>query len=118
MNSISVSRGYDIKRRPSAVAADKGYSYRFIRRWLRQKGLRAVIPQRTDQLARHKGRPIKFDKEAYKQRNVVERCLGWLKEFRRLSTRYEKQAVNFLAMLRLGCIRLILRKLCRLFNTA
>jgi transposase len=53
----------------------------------------------------------KFDREAYRRRNVVERCVGWLKENRRLATRYEKLAVNFLALVKLAMIRLCLRKL-------
>jgi transposase len=54
---------------------------------------------------------VKFDREAYRRRNVVERCVGWLKENRRLATRFEKLAVNFLALVQLAMIRLCLRKL-------
>jgi transposase len=88
--------------RPRRLAGDKGYSYPRIRCWLRQKRIEAVIPQRSDQRARHHGRPLKFDREAYRQRNVVERCIGWLKENRRVAARYEKLATNYLGMLKLA----------------
>lgn len=88
------------RRRPKRLAGDKGYSYRRIRRYLRRRRIKAVIPTRKDQR-----RNPHFDKEAYRRRNVVERCVAWLKENRRLATRYEKLAVNFLAMVKLAMIR-------------
>ena len=54
---------------------------------------------------RKQGRPPKLDRESYQRRNVVERCIGWLKHARRIATRYEKTAVNFLAMLKLAMIQ-------------
>ncbi len=48
--------------------------------------------------------------EAYKKRNVVERCLLWLKECRRVATRYEKLAATYAAMVNLAAIRRLLRK--------
>ena len=50
---------------------------------LRRHRIEAVIPQRKDPRASQRGRPLKFDRDAYRQRNVVERCIGWLKENRR-----------------------------------
>ncbi len=91
--------------RPKRQAGDKGYSYPRIRTWLRQHGIEAVIPQRDDQRARHRGRPLKFNKDLYRQRNVVERCIGWLKEYRRIATRHEKLATNYLGMLKLAMIK-------------
>ena len=88
------------RRRPKRLAGDKGYSYRRIRRYLRRRGIKAVIPTRKDQK-----RNPHFDKETYRRRNVVERCVAWLKESRRLATRHEKLAVNFLAMVKLAMIR-------------
>lgn len=88
------------RTRPKALAGDKGYSYRRIRTYLRRRGIRAVIPTRKDQ------RPNpRFDRETYRRRNAVERCVGRLKEGRRLATRFEKLAVNFLAMVKLAMIR-------------
>lgn len=91
--------------RPRKLAGDKGYSYPRIRCWLRMKRIEAVIPQRSDQRAQHRGRPFKFDRQAYRQRNVVERCVGWLKENRRVAVRYEKLAINYRGMLNLAMIR-------------
>ena len=97
------------RRRPGRVAGDNGYSYQRIRDWLRRRGIGAVIPQRSDQLAHHLGRPLNFDKEAYRRRSVIECCIGWLKECRRIATRFEKLALNFLAMVKLAIIRRYLR---------
>lgn len=94
------------RRRPKRLAGDKGYSYRRVRRYLRRRGIKAVIPTRKDQR-----RNPRFDKETYRRRNVVERCVAWLKENRRLATRHEKLAVNFLAMAKLAMIRRCLRLL-------
>ena len=91
--------------RPRKLAGDKAYSYPRVRKRLRCRRIEAVIPQRRDQKKRHRGRPLKFDREAYRQRNVVERCVGWLKENRRVAARYEKLATNYLGMLKLAVIR-------------
>ena len=90
--------------RPRRLAADKGYSYPRIRRWLRGHGIQAVIPRRSGQRRQHRGR-LKFDPKAYRQRPAVERCIGRLKEFRRIATRYDKPAASFLAMIDLARIR-------------
>ena len=97
------------KCRPERVAGDKGYSYPRIRRWLRRHKIEAVIPQRSDQIAQHRGRPLKFDKDAYRQRSIIERCIGWLKKCRRLATRFEKLAVNFLAMIKVAILERYLK---------
>ena len=102
--SIKLPRGRPITR-PRKLAGDKAYSQKRIRQWLAAKGIEAVIPQRSDQIRQHKAQPLKFDRKAYRQRNVIERCIGWLKECRRLSTRYEKLAENFLAMVTLAMIQ-------------
>ena len=77
---------------PERRAADKGYSYRPIRRWIKRRGIHGVIPTRKDQ-----PRDLGFEKAQYRRRNIVERAVGWYKECRRLGTRYEKLAVNYLA---------------------
>lgn len=91
--------------RPCGLAGDKAYSNPRIRQWLRQHGIKAIIPQKSDEIRRHRGRPLNFDREAYRQRNVVERCIGWLKENRRIATRYEKLAINYLGMLKLAMLK-------------
>ena len=84
---------------PGCVVGDKGYSYERIRRYLARRGIAAVIPLRSDQ-----GRDPGFDRETYRQRNRVERLIGRLKQWRRITTRYEKRAANYLAMLTLAAI--------------
>ncbi|PQQ35754.1 IS5/IS1182 family transposase, partial [Photorhabdus luminescens] len=71
-------------------------------------GIKVIIPYKSNEKARSDGR-VKFDHETYRRRNVVERCFGRLKEHRRIATRYEKTARNYIAMVKLGCIRLFLK---------
>lgn len=87
------------RTRPKRVAGDKGYSFPPVRRMLRDRRITPVIPTRSNQ----PGDP-RFDREAYKRRNVVERLVGWLKERRRLCTRFEKLADSYLAMVKLAFI--------------
>ncbi len=97
------------RRRPRRLAGDKGYSYLRVREYLRGRGIGAVIPRRKDQ--NPDDRRHRFDREAYRRRNVIERCVNWLKENRRLGTRYEKLAVNFLALVKLAAVRLCFKRL-------
>ncbi len=86
--------------RPERVVGDKGYSGKKIREYLRKRGIGAVIARQKNE-KRKKGR---FDKEAYRKRNVVERAINRLKQFRRVATRYEKRAANYRAMLVIAAI--------------
>ncbi|MGW6894581.1 IS5 family transposase [Streptomyces chartreusis] len=103
-------------RRPEAVIADRAYSSRAIRTGLRRCGIRAVIPERSDQIASRKrrgsagGRPPAFGPEQYKARNVVERCFNRLKQFRAVATRFDQLAARYLAGLRLASLILWLRE--------
>ena len=81
----------------------------FEAQWLRRHAIRAVIPRRSDQHP-DDGR-VRFYREAYRRRNTVEQCNGWLKECRRIATRFEKLAVNFLAMIHLAFIERYFRVL-------
>jgi transposase len=87
--------------RPQRVVADKGYSSGPLRRYLRRRGIRYTIPRKDNET--HRG---KFDKQIYRERNRVERCFNRLKQFRRIATRYEKNAQNYLAMLTIAAIML------------
>jgi transposase len=89
---------------PEKLAADKGFSAAHIREWLKRRHIEAVIPTRKNQ-----PRQAVFDKASYRQRNLIERVVGWLKERRRLGTRYEKLAVNFAAFWMVGIIDYVLR---------
>jgi transposase len=90
------------RSRPDALAGDKGYSYPRIRRWLRDHAIKAVIPMRDDQREHHRGRLPDFDSDAYRRRSIIECCIGWLKECRRIATRFEKLALNYLAMVKVA----------------
>ena len=92
MQRISLPRRRGRHRWPKGLAGDKGYSYPGIRRWLGRRRIDDVIPTRKDQV-----RDPDFDKDEYRKRNIIERVVGWLKESRRLLTRFEKLAVNYLA---------------------
>jgi len=89
------------RTRPDAVLGDKAYSSLATRRLLRSRGIIAVIPEPRDQQANRKrrgrrgGRPVSYDLEAYKGRNVVERSFNALKQWRGLATRYDKLAVIY-----------------------
>lgn len=98
------------KRRhtPRKLAADKGYSVQRVRDWLIEQHIEPVIPHKDNETARHDPK-IHFDREAYRGRAVVEQCVGWLKEYRRIGTRFEKLAVNYHGMLQLAMICQYLR---------
>jgi transposase len=89
------------RRRPKRVVGDKGYSSRKVRRYLRRHGIGATIPKKADEKPQRL-----FDRALYRERNRVERCINRLKQFRRVATRYEKLAVNYLAMVTLAAILL------------
>ena len=95
------------RTRPKAVAGDKGYSYESVRAYLAARRITAVIPTRADQPRRDD-----FDKRRYRKRNAVERCVGWLKWSRRLETRHDKLAVNYLAITKIAMIRRCARLIC------
>ena len=112
MNAVRIRRPLGPpRRRPRALAGDKGYSHPRIRRRLSRQAVRAVIPQRSGQQACHRGRPLSFDRESYRRRNVIECCIRWLRECRRTATRFEKLALNFLAMVRIAIMQRYLRLL-------
>jgi transposase len=105
-------RRRDRKRRhkPKKIAGDKGYSTQSLRNWLGRQNIEAVIPHKDNEKARWNP-DVTFDKTAYRGRAVVEQCVGWLKEFRRIGTRFEKLAVHFHGMLQLAMIRRYLKML-------
>jgi transposase len=87
--------------RPDRVAGDKGYSSLAVRRYLKRREIEAVIPTKAGQAPNSA-----FDRAAYRERNVVERLINRLKQWRRVATRYEKRATNYLAMLTVAAILL------------
>ena len=98
--AVSRPRGRP-RLRPRRVAGDKAFAGQPSRTHLRSRGIGAVIPTKSTQ-PRRRG----FDREAYRARNRVERLFNRLKQFRRIATRYEKRAQNYLAMLHVAAIML------------
>lgn len=89
------------RTRPRLLLADKAHGYPVYRARLRRRGIPHAIPLRADhraRLAHRPGRRPAFDKAAYRQRNVVERCISWMKEWRGLATRYERNADHYRAV--------------------
>ena len=103
------------RQRPRRVIADKAYSHPSTRQALRRRRIAFTCPERSDQIARRKnrgpagGRPPVFDKDIYKQRNVVLRCFNRLKQFRGLATRYAKRAAYYRSEVVIATIALWLR---------
>lgn len=89
------------RTRPDSVLADKAYSSRAIRSELRRRGIVAVIPEPRGQRGHRRrrgsrgGRPVTYDADAYKGRNVVERSFNALKHWRGLATRYDELAIVY-----------------------
>ena len=110
MGRYIASRQHRRRRKPRKLVGDKGYSVPRIRDWLRAQGIEPVIPHRDNEHAR-RDPSVRFDRGAYRQRHVIEQCVGWLKELRRIGTRFEKLAVHFHAMLQLAMIRQYLKLL-------
>ena len=81
------------------LIADKGYDGDDLRAEVIKRGAKPVIPNKANRVNLHP-----FDKRAYKGRNVIERCFCRLKDFRRVATRYDKLARNFLASVQLAAI--------------
>ena len=96
------------KSRPKRLAGDKGYSSGTIRTYLKDRGIEPIIPHRDNENARHDPE-VEFDTETYRRRSIVEQSIGWLKECRRIGTRFEKLAINFLAMVKLAMVKCTLK---------
>jgi transposase len=92
---------------PVALAGDKGYRADWIDDYLLGLDITPVIPSKANE--NRDTRAVEFDPDAYRNRNIVERLIGWLKECRRVFSRFEKTAKNFAGMIRLAFIQRYLR---------
>jgi transposase len=82
-----------------ALIADKAYDANALREALKAAGAKVVIPSTAT-----RARAIAYDKQLYKKRNLIERMFCRLKDFRRIATRYDKLARNFLAAAHIAAI--------------
>ena len=102
LDALSVARkGLGRPRtRPDMLRGDKAYSSRATRQTLRRRGIKAVIPEPSDQQQHRRnrgsrgGRPVGLDMEAYRGRNVIERGYSDVKQWRGLATRYDKLEIG------------------------
>ena len=95
---------------PVAMAGDKGYRADWIDEYLLNLGIRPVIPSKENE--DRNARPVEFDEQAYRRRSIIEQLIGWLKECRRVFSRFEKTAKNFGGMLKMAFIQRYLRLMC------
>ncbi len=95
---------------PIALAGDKGYRADWIDQCLQELGIRPIIPSKVNEDPQK--RAEYFDQEQYRDRNIIERLIGWLKECRRVFSRFEKTARNFGGFIKMACIQRYLRLGC------
>lgn len=96
---------------PVGLAGDKAYRANWIDEHLLDLGIQPIIPSKNNE--DRSVRTIPFDHETYRQRNIIERLIGWLKECRRLLTRFDKTAINFGGFVKLAFIQRYLKLMCR-----
>ncbi|MEO1528027.1 MAG: transposase [Planctomycetota bacterium] len=99
-NTIGNLPSYRYNKRPDSIAGDKGYSGKAIRNLIASRSITAVIPSRSNE-----SRSDSFDRASYRNRNIVERPIGWLKESRRIATRYDKLRCTYIAFVYLAATR-------------
>jgi transposase len=89
---------------PGAVIADKAFDSDALVRSIESRGAAAVIPSKKNRVVARD-----YDQHVYKERNKVERFINLIKQYRRVATRYEKTARNFLAFVHVAAVMVLLR---------
>jgi transposase len=93
---------------PERMIGDRAYDSDRLDERLKEQGVEMIAPERRNKRKRTQdGRPLR----RYLRRWHIERLFAWLKNFRRLTSRWERYAVNFLGMVQLGCALILLRHL-------
>ncbi|MCF5370969.1 IS5 family transposase [Pseudomonas sp. PA-4-8C] len=98
------------RKRCRWLLAAKGYDAEALRQYCDRYRMQPVIPLRSMKRKTKPGLPRLFDRPKYRQRNIIERMFGWLKENRRIVTRFDKLATSFAAMVSLACAMRCLRQ--------
>lgn len=109
--SIPSSQRGRPRKRCKWLLADKGYDAEALRRYCDQYRMQPVILLLSMKRKPKPGLPRLFDRPKYRQRNIIERMFGWLKENRRIVTRFDKLAKSYAAMVSLACSMRCLRHL-------
>ena len=89
---------------PEVVIADKGYDKKALVEQIESRGAMAVIPTQKDRKVQRQ-----IDEHLYRERNLCERFWNKAKQYRRVATRYEKKAVNFLAFVKVAAMMVMLQ---------
>jgi len=97
------------RKRCRWLLADKGYDAEALRRYCDRYRMQPVTPLRSMKRKPKPGLPRLFDRPKYRQRNIIERMFGWLKENRRIVTHFDKLAKNYAPMVSLACAMRCLR---------
>jgi transposase len=102
----TIDNGF-LEHAPDRLIGDRAYDSNLLDdRLLRERGIELIAPHlRTRASKTQDGRPLR----RYKRRWLIERLFAWLQNYRRLITRWERYAENFLGFVQLGCICILLR---------
>lgn len=98
-----------VEELPPRLIGDKAWDGGALQARLKnERGIDLIAPKKANSRRFQDGRKLR----RYRRRWKVERLFAWLKRWRRIATRWEKKADNFLGFVQLGCIVLLLRALC------
>lgn len=101
------------RTRPEQLCADRGYTSKHFRTYLRKRGIKNCIPEkrRPKRWKPKRGRPIRYDAELYKQRFIIERTFAWLGNYRRLLIRWDNSFSVYRGFFLLALVQLCLNRL-------
>ena len=91
---------------PRRIIGDKAYDSDALDQDLAQEGIELIAPQRSNRRKTQDGRPLR----RYRRRWKIERLFAWLQNFRRILVRHERDVLNYLGFVQLGCILILLRR--------